>query len=432
MDYIRNIWKTKELRKKILFVIFAIILFRLVAHIPVPWVDTSALATVFDSSSMLWVFSALTWWSMESFSIVMMGLAPYINASIILQLMVVVIPALEKMKNEEWEEWQKKINMYTRWLAFPLALLQSYWMVALMNMSANAAWADLGINMYSLTSILPIMFTIAWGTIFLMWLWELMTENWIWNWISLIIFAWIISAMPPIIWNIIWTSIVDDAKILPFIIFAFVTLVLLVAIVLFSEAQRNISVTYATAWSRASKWVLPIRLNQAWMIPIIFAIAVVTFPSVAAQFLQNSTTPFIKTISEWILTNLSWSNTSWTYIVIYFLLIMWFTYFYVSVTFKPQQVAENIQKRWGFITWLRPWSQTAEFIEKTSFNLNFWGWGFLAFVAIVPLIFTKYTDLAQSDLLITWSWLIIVVWVVLELIRQINAHLVMQDYDKIK
>lgn len=431
MDYIKNIWKTKELRKKILFVIFAIIVFRIVAHIPVPWVDTSALSQIFDSNSMLWVFSSLTWGSMESFSIVMMWLAPYINASIILQLMVVVVPALERMKKDEWEEWQKKINMYTRWLTFPLALLQSYWMIALMNMSAWARWFQL-VDMYDFSVIVPIMLTIAWGTMFLMWLWELMTENWIWNWISLIIFTWIVAAMPPIIWNIIWMSQVDSSKILPFAIFMIIMLVMLVAIVIFSEAQRNISVTYASAWNRASKWVLPIRLNQAWMIPIIFAIAVVTFPSVVAQFLQNSWTEWIAGASKWVLANLSWSNTSWAYIIVYFLLVFWFTYFYVSVTFKPEQVAENIQKRWGFITWLRPWSQTAEYIEKTSFNLNFWGGWFLALVAVLPLVFTKYTDLSQSDLLITWSWLIIVVWVVLELIRQINAQLVMQDYDKIK
>lgn len=432
MDYIKNIWKTKDLKKKILFSVFAIILFRIAAHIPVPWVDTSELSKVFQQGSMLWVFSALTWGSMESFSIVMMGLAPYINASIIFQLMVVVIPRLERMKNEEWEEWQKKINTYTRWLAFPLALLQSYWVVALMNASAQRAWADLWIDLYSLSSIWPIMLTIAWWTMFLMWLWELMTEKWIWNWISLIIFSWIISAMPPIVWNIISVSSIDNSKTLPFIIFWVFTLIMLVSVVLFSEAQRNISVTYASAWNRASKWVLPIRLNQAWMIPIIFAVAVVTFPTVAANFLQNSDTQFIASAAKWILTNLSWQNVSWIYIIFYFLLVLWFTFFYVSVTFKPEKVAENIQKRWGFITWLRPWSQTSEYIEKTSFNLNFWGGWFLAFVAVVPLIFTKYTNLEQSELLITWSWLIIVVWVVLELIRQINAQLVMQDYDKIK
>ena len=207
---------------------------------------------------------------------------------------------------------------------------------------------------------------------------------------------------------------------------------MLILVVIFSEAQRNISVTYATAWWTATKWNLPIRINQAWMIPIIFAIAMITFPTVIASFMQKSANETVQSVSTWILANLSWSNPNFIYMWLYFLLIFAFTYFYVSVTFKPEKAAENIQKKWGFITWLRPWSQTSEYIENVSTNLNFWGWWFLATVAVIPLIFVKYTDLTQSDLLITWSWLIIVVWVVLELIRQVNARLVMNDYEAIK
>ena len=427
-EYFQKIWRVHDLRKKILFVLFGIVIFRIVAHIPVPWVDTRILTQAFSSNSMLWVFSALTWGNMEKFSIVMMWLAPYINASIIMQLMTVVIPSLERLNNEEWDEWRKKINMITRWVTFPLALLESYWMLALINASSNTPLVDI----YNFAIVFPMMITIAAWTIFIMWLWEIMTEKWIWNWISLIIFAWIVSAMPTIIWNILNISQYDSSKALPFILFLIITVVLLVLIVLFSEAQRNIPITYASAWNKASKWSLPIRLNQAGMIPIIFAIAMITFPSVIAQFIQSSKwEDATGWIAKWVLENLSWNNPSWVYIIFYFALVMWFTYFYVSVTFKPDKVAENIQKRWGFVAWHRPWSQTAEFIKKVSFNLNFWGWGFLAWIAILPLIFTKYTDLSQSDLLITGSWMIIVVWVVLELIRQINAQLVMQDYDKL-
>ena len=345
-----------------------------------------------------------------------------------MQLMTVVIPNLERLKNEEWEVWQKKINSYTRWLTLPLAIMQSYWMIALMNMSA---WTNI-VNLQDMSQFIPVVLSIAAWSIFLMWLWELMTEKWIWNWISIIIFAWIISAMPPIAWKIFWMAAIDSSKILPFVIFLWVTFLMLVLVVIFSEAQRNISVTYATAWWTATKWSLPIRINQAWMIPIIFAIAMITFPTVIASFMAKSANETVQSVSTWILANLSWSNPNWIYVTLYFLLIFWFTYFYVSVTFKPEKVAENIQKKWGFITWLRPWSQTSEYIENVSFNLNFWGWWFLAIVAIVPLLFTKYTDLTQSDLLITWSWLIIVVWVVLELIRQVNARLVMNDYEAIK
>lgn len=430
-EYFQKVWKIVDLRKKILFVIFAILIYRFAGQVPVPWINTAALWVIFDSNSMLWVFSALTWWNMQHFSIIMMWLAPYINASIIMQLMTVVIPSLEKVNKDEWEEWRKKINSYTRWLTLPLALMQSYWMIALMNMSAQAKWLTL-IDMHDPMIILPVMLIVAAWTVFLMWLWEIMTEKWIWNWTSLIIFAWIVSWMPPIIWNIIQVSSFDNSKILPFVLFIVITIISLVAIVVFSEAQRNINITYAVAWNKASKWILPIRLNQAWMIPIIFAIAIITFPSVIAQFLQNSNTPFVADIAKWLIAHVNSSNPTWFYITFYFLLVLWFTYFYVSVTFKPDQVAENIQKRWWFITGIRPWSQTAEYIDKVSFNLNFWWGSFLAFVAVLPIIFTKYTDLSQSDLLISGSWMIIVVWVVLELLRQINAQLVMHDYDKLK
>ncbi|MCD5383004.1 preprotein translocase subunit SecY [Candidatus Gracilibacteria bacterium] len=428
MGYLKNIWKIKDLRQRILFVFFGLILFRLAAHIPVPFADMSALAQVFAQNQMLGVFSALTGGSMESFSIVMMGLAPYINAAIIMQLMTVVIPGLERMKNEEGEEGQKKINSYTRWLTLPLAILQSYGMIALMNMSAGTNVVNLG----DLSVLIPVILSIAAGTVFLMWLGELMTEKGIGNGISLIIFTGIVAAIPPIFGKIFGMAAIDSSKILPFIIFLGVIILMLILVVIFSEAQRNISVTYATAGGTATKGNLPIRINQAGMIPIIFAIAMITFPTVIASFMQKSANETVQSVSTWILANLSGSNPNFIYMGLYFLLIFAFTYFYVSVTFKPEKAAENIQKKGGFITGLRPGSQTSEYIENVSTNLNFWGGGFLATVAVIPLIFVKYTDLTQSDLLITGSGLIIVVGVVLELIRQVNARLVMNDYEAIK
>jgi preprotein translocase subunit SecY len=252
-EYLQKIWRTTELRKKILFILFWIIVFRLVSHIPVPWIDTAALKLIFDSSSMLWVFSALTWWNMHNFSVVMMWLSPYINASIIIQLLTVVIPSLERLNKDEWEEWRKKLNSYTRWLTLPLALLQSYWMIALMNMSAKSKGLSL-IDISNPSVIIPVMIIVAFWTVFLMWLWEIMTEKWIWNWTSMIIFAWIVAWMPPVIWNIIWISTIDKTKLFPFILFTIITILLLVVIVIFSEAQRNISITYASAWNKASKW----------------------------------------------------------------------------------------------------------------------------------------------------------------------------------
>jgi preprotein translocase subunit SecY len=429
MNYLSRIWHTPDLRNKILFTLFILVVFRFAAHITIPGVEIEGLQKIFEQNSLLGVFSALTGGSMESFSIVLMGLAPYINASIIIQLMTVVIPHLENL-SKEGEEGRKTLNKYTRWLTLPLAFIQSYGMIILLNNSAVSVGSQL-IDTQSFMAMLPVMLAVTAGTVFAMWLGELISEKGIGNGISLLIFAGIVSAMPPIFGQILGVSQYDSTKLPAFFGFCIFTLILLVIIVYFTEAFRNIPVTYATRGSQAQKSNLPIRLNQAGMIPIIFAIAMITFPALMAQFMSTSDSVTTKAVSDWILANLSSANPSYFYMVFYFLLVWGFAYFYVSITFKPEQIADNIQKRGGFIPGIRPGSQTEEYLAKTSSNLTFWGGMFLAIVAVLPLLFTKYTSLQSSDLIITGSGLIIVVGVVLELIRQINARLVAHDYDKI-
>ena len=399
------------------------------AHITIPGVDASGIQAIFEQNALLGVFSALTGGSMESFSIVLMGLSPYINASIIVQLMTVVIPHLEQL-SKEGEEGRKKINSYTRWLTLPLAFLQSYGMIILLNNSALAAGAAV-LDTSSFITMLPVMISITAGTIFAMWLGELISEKGIGNGISLLIFAGIVSAIPPIFGRILGISQYDPSKMPSFIGFCIFTLFLLVIIALFTEAYRNVPITYASRGNQAQKSALPLRLNQAGMIPIIFAIAMITFPALLGQILSTSESENVNNIANWINTYLNTANPGYFYIILYFLLVLGFTYFYVSIVFKPEQVAENIQKRGGFIPGIRPGTETAEYLEKTSLNLTFWGGTFLATVAVLPLLFTKYTSLQASDLIITGSGLIIVVGVVLELIRQVNAQLVAHDYDKI-
>ena len=429
MNYLHQIWSTPTLRKKILFTLMILVIFRMVAHITIPGVDASGIQSIFEQNALLGVFSALTGGSMESFSIVLMGLAPYINASIIIQLMTVVIPHLEQLSNEG-EEGRKKLNKYTRWLTLPLAFLQSYGMIILLNNSALASGAPL-LDTSSFLNILPVMISITAGTIFAMWLGELISEKGIGNGISLLIFAGIVSAIPPIFGRILGVSQYDPSKLPAFFGFCIFTLLLLVLIALFTEAYRNVPITYASRGAQAQKSALPLRLNQAGMIPIIFAIAMITFPALIAQIMSTSDSEGIKNAASWINTYLNTTNPGYFYIVLYFLLVLGFTYFYVSIVFKPEQVADNIQKRGGFVPGIRPGPETAEYLDKTSMNLTFWGGTFLAGVAILPLIFTKYTSLQSSDLIITGSGLIIVVGVVLELIRQVNAQLVAHDYDKI-
>lgn len=428
--YLHQIWRSTTLRKKILFTIFILVVFRLAAHITVPGVNIDALSGIFERNQLLGVFSALTGGSMESFSIVLMGLSPYINASIIMQLMTVVIPKLEAL-SKEGMEGRRQINKYTRLLTIPLAFLQSYGMIILLNQSSQGQLIPGVADPYV---IFPIMIIITAGTLFLMWLGELMTEKGIGNGISLLIFASIISGMPPVVGRMLGIAQGGDTtKLGYFIVFILLTIAMLTFVVLITEGQRNIPITYATraTGGKGEKANLPIRVNQAGMIPIIFAISMMTFPSVLAQFFQGSTSPALQGVAGFISKYFNAMNPTYPYMLFYFLLIIAFSYFYVSVTFNPENVAENIQKRGGFIPGIRPGSQTAEFLGNVSSRMNLFGGLFLAIVATIPIIFTKYTTLSSGDLIISGSGLIIVVGVVLELIRQIDAQLVMHDYDKL-
>lgn len=430
LKYLHQIWQSRTLRKRILFTLFILFIFRIAAHITVPGVNAAVLRNIFEQNTLLGVFSALTGGSMESFSIVLMGLAPYINASIIMQLMTVVIPKLEAL-SKEGMEGRRTINKWTRYLTVPLAFLQSYGMLILLNHSSQF---QLIANADQLSVILPIMLIVTAGTVFIMWLGELITEHGLGNGISLIIFAGIVAGVPTVFGRILGTfQAGDSAKFADFAFFLIVTLIMLVFVVLITEGQRNIPITYATraTGGKGEKSVLPIRVNQAGMIPIIFAISMVTFPSVMAQFFSVSSSPFLQGTADFINTYLNANNPSYFYMVSYFLLIIAFSYFYVSVTFNPETVAENIQKRGGFIPGTRPGKQTAEYLARTSSHMNLFGGTFVAIVAVVPILFTKYTTLAPGDVIISGAGLIIMVGVVLELIRQIDAQLVMHDYEKL-
>ena len=244
MNYLKRIFRAPDLRRKILFTLFCIIVFRIVAHISVPGVDHTALAGIFEQNELLGVFSMLTGGSLESFSIVLMGLTPYINASIIMQLMTVIIPKLEEL-SKEGEQGRNKINQYTRWLTLPLAFLQSYGMIMLLNKSASAGGATLIPNIGEASVILPIMITVSAGTVFLMWLGEMMTERGIGNGISMLIFASIVSGIPSVLGQTLGLARFDVSKIIPFVIILAITVALTIFVVLVTEGARQIPITYA-------------------------------------------------------------------------------------------------------------------------------------------------------------------------------------------
>lgn len=421
--FLHQLWNTRDLRRRILVTIGLLIAYRIAAHFPVPGADPFALKQFIDTRSdggLIGVFAALTGGAVDNFSVVMLGLAPYINASIIVQLCTVIFPKLESL-SKEGQQGQQQLNRYTRWLSLPLAFIQSYGFLILLSRS--------GISLIDVSFpnvFLPMLFVTT-GSIFLMWLGEIITEKGIGNGISMIIFTGIVANIPTQISVMYQASQTERGA---FILFALIALATLIAVILFTDAHRLIPITYANQGAgRGVQGGIPVRLNQAGMIPIIFAVSLITLPAILVQFFQ--TAPNFQGMISFINTYFNAQNPSWFYILFYFLLVIAFTFFYVSVTFKPTEIAESIQKRGGFVPGMRPGKQTADMLAKTSNRLNLWGGTFLGLVAVVPLIFAKFSTLGNQNLLISGSGLIIVVGVVMELIRQVNAQMLAHDYDKL-
>lgn len=427
MQKLLKIWRNTGLRKKIFYTLGAVLIYRLASAISVPGVDVESIKTLLSQNQVLGAFSVFTGGSSENFSIMLMGVSPYINASIIMQLMTVVIPKLENL-NKEGEQGRKVINRWTRYLTLPLALLQSYGMILLLNNSAVQAGAPAITDVYSAYAVIPLMLSITVGTIFLMWLGELITEKGIGNGISMIIFAGIISNVPGIIGQTLGLASFDESKYLPFIIIAIITLLLIMLVVFITEAYRNVPITYGGVGQKGvSKGGLPIKINQAGMIPIIFAISMITFPTLVAQFFPGNP------VADWIISNFSSSQVSGFYIASLFLFVLAFTFFYVSVTFNPEQVAENIQKRGGYIPGIRPGKETATYLGHISNRLNLWGGLFIGFIAAGPIFLQRLfidLNLGSLQLLMSGSGIIIIVGVIVELNRQVNTQLMQENYDK--
>jgi len=433
LKYLKKIWNSESLRKKIIVTLSLVILFEFLSIVPVPGVNLWALEllkTQLENQQWLTFFSSLMWGWLKRFSIILMWLSPYINAVIIMQLLAVVIPQLEALK-KEWEQWQKKIDLYTRWLALPLAFAQSYWMIILLNTLFGSSVKLINVSDFWWT-ILPAMLIITAWTMFLMWLGEIISESWIGNWSSMIIFAWVLAWVPE---NIISYLSAENYWLLLWLLLA--TLAIIFIIIKFTEWYRKIPLIYTRTW-RSEKSYFPIRVNQSWMVPIIFAVSIVTFPSLIGQILAKRASWSWREIGEWLVSNLSMNSPGWLYIGLYFLLVIGFSFFYISIVFNTTEIAESIQKRWWYIPWVHPGRETAEYLEKTSAHLNLYGGWFLAIVAVFPYLASKINDTfnilpsasGKIDFLISWAWLIIVVWVVLDLLRKIDTELKSYDYKR--
>lgn len=421
---IEQIWKTPDLRKKILFVLGCLVIFRIAAHLPIPGVDALALRNFFASNQLLGLLNLFSGGGLENFSIVMLGVGPYITASIIMQLLTMIVPRLEEI-SKDGEVGHNRINQYTRWLTVPMAALQSYGFIAILRgqdggkiVGALDPW-QLIISVATITA----------GTIFLMWIGELISERKIGNGISLLIFAGIVAGIPQSIQQAL--SIFDQSQIFNIVIFAAIALFTIVAVVVVTEAQRNIPVTYARM-VRGSKTYggattfLPLRLLQAGVIPIIFAISVILLPPMIAQFLVKSQSAWLVSAAQF---TINLFQNQLFYAIVYFVLVFGFTYFYTAVIFKPDQIAENLQKQGGFVPGIRPGKNTEEYLGHVMNHVLLPGALFLGAIAVLPLILRFVTD--SQLLVIGGTSLLIVVSVVIETVRQINAQLVMRDYDEL-
>lgn len=424
MNKLSLIWKTKDLRNKILIVLGLLLLTRVLAHVPIPGIDTSQLKSFFQQSQFFSLLDIFSGGGLTNFSVAMLGVGPYITASIIMQLLTIVVPSLAEMQKEGGEAGRAQINQYTRYLAIPLTILQAFGTIHLLQTQGGSA--ILGI--FTPFTWFVTLLSVTAGTMLVMWIGEIMSEYDVGNGISLIIFAGIVARLPA---EMSFLSGWYDSTKLP-IVLAFIAMILVViaGVVLVTEAQRNIPIAYAKR-VRGNKLFggvnthLPLRLNQAGVIPIIFAISIMLFPAMIAQFFVSAKSVFLATNAQRVIT--LFNSQGWFYGIAYFLLVMVFTYFYTAVVFNPAEIAENVQKNGGFVPGLRPGNQTADFLSNVLNRITLAGAFFLALIAVLPLILQNLTG--TKALTFGGTSLLIVVSVVIEVIKKIEAQLTMHDYE---
>jgi len=422
------IFKDPDLRKKLFFVLVALIVFRVMAALPIPGVDLEQIRQFFAGNRFFGLLNIFSGGALDNFSIAMLGVGPYITASIIMQLMTMIIPRLKEIAQEEGEIGRRKFNQYSRLLTIPLAIVQGFALLVLLERQGAIpplVFFDRLINIA----------IIAAGSIVLMWLGELISEHGIGNGISILIFAGIVSSIPSGIRSVLVTvgrtefPYIDPTLIPTVLGFIIIGVLVIAGVVIVSEGERPIPVSYAkrVRGMRVYGGVsthLPLRVNQAGVIPIIFALSILLFPQMIVGFLAQSSNGTIRQISEAVL---GFISSSWFYGVAYFVLVFLFTYFYTAVTFDPDQISSNLQKQGAFVPGIRPGRPTSDFLSKILTRITLLGALFLGFIAVLPVIMQGVTGVAA--LTIGGTGLLIVVSVVLETIKQVEAQLVMREYE---
>lgn len=409
----------RVLRKRILFTLGALVVFRLLAVIPIPGVDAFKLEGFITSNQFLGLLNIFSGGGLANLSIMMLGVSPYITASIIMQLLTIMSPRLKAMYQEEGELGRKKFSQYSRLLTVPLAVIQGYGFLALLKSQGiigSFTLYEFAINLIVITA----------GSILLMWIGELISEFGIGNGVSLIIFSGIVAGLPA---SIARFQFAFDVSQIPMYLALLVgTIFIILGVVIVTEAERPIPITYAKrvrgmkVYGGISTY-LPLRVNQAGVIPIIFALSILLFPQMIFNFLANVQNSLVQDISR---TALSWLANGWIYAALYFFLVFVFTYFYTAVTFDPENIATNLQKSGAFIPGVRPGQSTSEHVARILTRLTLVGALFLGFIAVLPLAVKASTGI--TSFAIGGTALLIVVSVVIDLIKKIDAQISIREY----
>jgi preprotein translocase subunit SecY len=419
-----NAFKLPDLRRKILFTLAMLVAYRFAAHVPVPGVNTEALRQLFQSNQLLGLLDMFSGGAMASFSVVANGVYPYITATIIMQLLMPLIPPLERL-GQEGEAGQAKINQITHIMTVPLAALQAIAQITMF--SRGTVPVIQNFNLFSAETFLPSLatvITLTAGTMFAVWLGELITEQGVGNGISIIIFGGIVAQIPQRVAQDLRTNIPG------LIAFALIGVITVAAIVLVYEGQRRIPVQYGkrvrgTKIYGGQSTHIPLKVNSAGMIPLIFASSFLILPGVIAGYLQYSNTQVIASIAQGVVS--LFDNQGVFYWLMYFVMVVGFTYFYTDVIFQQQNMPENLQKHGGFIPGIRPGARTAEYLNRVLRRITLVGALFLGAVAVLPFFANTLTPM--RTMIITSTGLLIVVGVVIDTMKQLEAQLLMRHYE---
>lgn len=420
-EKIRLLFRDPELKRKTLFTLFIIFVFRLFVFLPVPTIDLERLRVLFSQNQFLSLLDIFSGGTLINFSVMALGLNPYINASIIFQLLTVLIPRFEALA-KEGEQGRAKINQYTRFLTLPLTVIQAIGIYILLR-NQNVIGFLNPIEFFSFVC------TLVAGTFILVWFGELLSEFGLGNGISLLIFVGIVGRLPVVIGQTL--GIINQELILNLVIFVALAVFVIAAVVFINEAIRKIPVYYAkrirgSRMYQAAGNYLPLKLNQAGVIPIIFAVSFVLFPQLVGNFLSASKNQTLANVASFLVT--AFNPEGFFYNFFYFILVIGFTFFYTIIIFNPQKISEEIQKHGGFIPGIRPGLATKQYLERILYRLTSVGAIFLGIIAILPAILSKITGISQ--LVIGGTSILIVVSVVLETFKMIEAQLIMKSYDK--